>query len=193
MTMETSKKKCRWCKHLSRKGTRFYCDVRNKTYAYKSVTHMAPESCGEYEESALDAISGRQASGRVENEARCFRCGAYIGNSFYDGEIYCEKCRSKARKEDCYRIRTNMNEEICYSLVNAIVENVFKEYTNVLYDIMECEKEKMKLGLLHQKRKLENYMFSKDFQTWNIDNVDVNRMISSIQDGIGYSEDEYGA
>lgn len=192
--METSKKKCRRCKHMTRKGDRFYCDVRNKTYAYKTIIHMAPENCvGEYEESALDAISGRPASERVENGVRCYRCGAYIGDTPIDGEIYCEKCRTQARKEDSYRIRTNMNEEICYSLVNAIVENVFKEYADVLYDIMECEKEDMKLGLLHQKRKFENYIFSKDFQKWNVDNVDVNKMINQIQDVVEYSEDEYGA
>lgn len=192
--METSKKKCRWCRHLSRKGDRFYCEVRNKTYAYKSIINMAPEDCvGEYEESELDAISGRPASERVENAARCFRCGAYIGNSFYDGEIYCDKCRTEARKEDSYKIRTNMNEENCASLVNAIVENVFREYKKTLQDIMKCKRYSRKMELLHQKKKLENYMFSRDFQMWNIESVDVNKMIDSIQKGIEYSEEEYGA
>lgn len=201
MTMKNEEivERCRWCKHLSRQGEKFYCDVLGRSYCYKSVLNGVSKKCeNRFEESALDAISGRPLSEKVKNEARCFRCGAYLGTSLYDGECYCEKCRTIARKEDNEKIRENMSAESCVNIINAIVENLFREYAGVLYDIMEYkingrENEEMKWGLLYQKRKLENYMFSRDFQMWNIEGIDINRMIDSIQKSIGYSEEEHGA
>ena len=198
--METNKK-CRWCKHLSRKGDKFYCDARNKIYAYKSIINMSPDSCiGLYEQSELDAISGRLASERVDNEVRCFRCGAYIGNNKSD-RIYCEKCSKVANEEDRQKIRKNMNNAVAESLVLAMLYTINKDYSRILSEIKRisrCDKmndddQNKILALLYKKRKMENYLFSDDFEKLNFSGINASNMIRLMQEKAGYSEEEYGA
>lgn len=190
--------RCRWCKHLSRQGKKYYCDVIDKAYCYNSIANGKSKKCNNaYEEAALDAISGRPLSERIENEARCFKCGTYLGSSFFAGRIYCDKCAAQGRLEDKEKIRKNMNDDVAEDLVHAIIEGLFRDYTKVLHKIMKLgdniKKEPKKLELLKQKMKLEEYMFSSDFAMLNSGDLNINKIIEAIQAQVGYSEDNYGA
>lgn len=208
-------RRCRRCSHLIPQGDgKYFCEKRNKVYAYRSVKTMKADDTNgcEYKRASLDAISGKPSElydsrREVEIEFRCYNCGRVITSSEVDN-LYCEKCLDKCREEDKLKIKKNLDDRKTLAfLANAVIQRAWKDYTDTLEEIIKKTKKLEKQEdskkrkflrdsidlLLDQKHYLELYFLGGDYHILNLEEYDIPKLILEVQKMCGYDEDKYGA
>lgn len=189
-------KLCRFCRHISRKPDfSCYCEVSGEPLTGQQVrAKRARKGCG-FRKARQDFVSGAPVEmavlgGRFEKFI-CWRCGCTYYSK--DDDLYCESCRKTAREKDNEAINKNLNNNaVLGNLINAIVEQTFRDYTNVLERLKEAIEfeysDEHIEELIDKKCKFENYFFSHDFQRYNVTNIDINKMINMIHKAEGFDE-----
>ena len=211
---QKDQRRCRRCSHLIPQGDgKYFCEKRNKVYAYRSVKTMKADYTNgcEYKRASLDAISGKPSElydsrREVEIEFRCYNCGRVITSSDISN-LYCEKCLDKCREEDKLKIQKNLDDrKTLASLANAVIQMAWKDYTDTLEEIIKKTKKLEKqedskkrkflrdsIGLLLDKKHcLELYFLGGDYHVLNIEEYDIPKLILEVQKMCGYDEDKYG-
>lgn len=214
MDKTETKRRCRRCSHLiPQNDGKYFCEKKKKVYAYRSVKAMkADDKNGcEYKRASLDAISGKPVelydSWEEEVVFRCYNCGKVISSAEVDN-VYCEKCLDKCREEDNRKIKKSLEDRKVLALLsNAVIQRAWKDYTDVLEEIIK-KTEKLKKqedfkkrknlsdainDLLDQKRYFEKYFVCGDYHVFNLEEYDIPKLILEVQKMCGYDEDKYGA
>lgn len=211
---QQNQRRCRRCSHLIPQGDgKYFCEKRNKVYAYRSVKTMKADDTNgcEYKRASLDAISGKPSElydsrREVEIEFRCYNCGRVITSSDISN-LYCEKCLDKCREEDKLKIQKNLDDrKTLASLANAVIQMAWKDYTDTLKEIIKKTKKLEKQEdskkrkflrdsidlLLDKKHYLELYFLGGDYHVLNLEEYDIPKLILEVQKMCGYDEDKYG-